>query len=229
MVSFAFTSEQEDFRSALADFTRRELLPHYVLRSSILQHPGGSTIGGSMTGRGGAEPVSDTSVDPVEWTRERWAEEGQAAPEHFAAMAALMRAHQQMTAVLDDVLKAHDLTRTGFLLLSTLRIARAHSRPLGRLGRQMMVHPTTVTLVIDQLEKRGLVLRTRHASDRRTILAQLTPEGEAAVTRAAADLAEHGFGLGGIDTGQAERLVAELGSVRRAQGDLDPPGAGPVD
>lgn len=175
----------------------------------------------------GADGSPGELVDPVEWTRERWSEEGQAAPEHFAAMASLMRAHQQMTAVLDEVLKAHDLTRTGFLLLSTLRIARAHSRPLGRLGRQMMVHPTTVTLVIDQLEKRGLVARTRHASDRRTILAQLTADGEAAVTRATADLAAQGFGLGGIDTDQAERLTAELATVRRAQGDLDQSGGSP--
>lgn len=179
-----------------------------------------------MTSAGAGQ---EASVDPVDWTRQRWSEEGQAAPEHFAAMASLMRAHQQMTAVLDEVLKAHDLTRTGYLLLSTLRIARAHSRPLGRLGRQMMVHPTTVTLVIDQLEKRGLVLRTRHASDRRTILAQLTVEGKAAVTRATEDLAGHGFGLGGIGSDQAERLVVELGTVRRAQGDLDPPGGGPTD
>ena len=189
-----------------------------------------TSAGAQRVGKAGdrsAGGTSDEGVDPVEWTRERWSEEGQAAPEHFAAMASLMRAHQQMTAVLDEVLKAHDLTRTGFLLLSTLRIARAHSRPLGRLGRQMMVHPTTVTLVIDQLEKRGLVARTRHVSDRRTILAQLTPDGEAAVTRATADLAEQGFGLGGIDTGQAERLTAELATVRRAQGDLEQSGGSP--
>lgn len=181
------------------------------------------------TERSGAGPgrvETGRSPDPVAWTRERWAEEGEAAPEHFAAMAALMRAHQQMTAVLDEVLKGHDLTRTGYLLLSTLRVARARSRPLGRLGRQMMVHPTTVTLVIDQLEKRGLVQRTRHASDRRTILAQLTPEGEAAVSRASADLAEHGFGLGGIDATQAIRLTDELATVRRAQGDLGEPAEG---
>src|ERR1700759_1185084 len=123
-------------------------------------------IGGSMTS-------TDTGTDPVDWTRRRWAEEKQPAPEHFAAMASLMRAHQHMTSAMDEVLKAHELTRTGFLLLSTLRMAGAHSRPLGRLGRQMMVHPTTVTLVIDQLEKRGLVCRARHATDRRTILAEL--------------------------------------------------------
>lgn len=164
---------------------------------------------------------TDAGTDPVDWTRQRWSDEGQPSPEHFAAMASLMRAHQQMTAAMDEILKAHELTRTGFLLLSTLRIARAHSRPLGRLGRQMMVHPTTVTLVIDQLEKRGLVRRTRHATDRRTILAELTPEGLEAVTRAADDLARQQFGLGGIDAEQAAQLVEVLRTVREGQGDVE--------
>lgn len=164
-------------------------------------------------------PGEEAGTDPVDWTRRRWSEEGRPAPEHFAAMASLMRAHQQMAGVLDEVLKAHDLTRTGFLLMSTLRVARAHSRPLGQLGRQMMVHPTTVTLVIDQLEKRDLVQRTRHASDRRTILARLTPAGLAAVDRAAEDLAERRFGLGGIDADTADRLTEQLRTVRHGQGD----------
>jgi DNA-binding MarR family transcriptional regulator len=171
-------------------------------------------IGGSMTS-------ADAGTDPVDWTRQRWAEEGQPAPEHFAAMASLMRAHQQMTATMDEVLKEHELTRTGFLLLSTLRMARAHSRPLGRLGRQMMVHPTTVTLVIDQLEKRSMVRRIRHATDRRTILAELTPEGLEVVTKAADDLARHQFGLGGIDADQAEQIVDVLRAVRQGQGDVE--------
>ena len=37
----------------------------------------------------GVDGLSGEVVDPVEWTRERWSEEGQAAPEHFAAMASL--------------------------------------------------------------------------------------------------------------------------------------------
>lgn len=165
--------------------------------------------------------AANTGTDPVDWTHQRWAEEGQPSPAHFAAMASLMRAHQQMTASMDELLKAHELTRTGFLLLSTLRIARAHSRPLGQLGRQMMVHPTTVTLVIDQLEKRGLVRRTRHATDRRTILAELTSAGLAAVTGASEDLAGKQFGLGGIDAEQAGRLTEVLRVVREGQGDTE--------
>jgi len=41
-----------------------------------------------------------------------------------------------------------------------------------------MVHPTTVTVALDQLEKRGLVRRKPHPTDRRTPLAVLTPAGQ---------------------------------------------------
>lgn len=60
-----------------------------------------------------------------------------------------------------------------------------------------MVHPTTITLVIDQLEKRGLVSRSPHPTDRRTVLASLTPEGLRVLDDTSRALADVGFGLDG--------------------------------
>jgi DNA-binding MarR family transcriptional regulator len=164
------------------------------------------------------KPVA-AEMDPVEYTRVHWAEAEQPAPEHFAAMGALMRAHQAMTAELDRLLKPHDLSRTAFLLMATLLISREHTRPLGQLSRHLMVHPTTVTLVIDQLEARGLVSRRPHPTDRRTVLAELTDEGRRAVTKAGADLAEAQFGLTGVGEPLARRLTSVLGQVRARIGD----------
>jgi DNA-binding MarR family transcriptional regulator len=152
--------------------------------------------------------------DPVEWARRRWSEIEQPAPELFATMVALMRSHQQITTAMDDLLKEHDITRTGWLVLSTLQMSDAHARPLGQLGRHMMVHPTTVTLVVDQLEKRGLVRRTRHPTDRRTILAELTDAGARAAEKAGAALAERGYGLGGLDVEEARRLRECLAAIQ---------------
>ena len=159
-------------------------------------------------------------VDPVEWTRGRWSDEGQPAPELFATMAALMRTHQQVVSSIDEVLKEHDITRTGWLLLGTLQISRAHARPLGQLGRQMLVHPTTVTLVLDQLEKKGLVQRTRHPTDRRTILAELTEAGGRAAEAANTALAERGYGLGPLPVDDARRLRERLKDVLDAREDM---------
>jgi DNA-binding MarR family transcriptional regulator len=70
-------------------------------------------------------------------------------------MAAILRTHQAMTASIDATLRTHGLTRTGYLLMTTLLLSRDGTRPLGQLSRHLMVHPITVALALDQLEKRA--------------------------------------------------------------------------
>jgi len=160
-------------------------------------------------------------VDAVEYTRQHWAESGQPAADQFAAMGALMRTHQLMVAELDRLLKPHSLSRTAFLLMATLLISRDYTRPLGQLSKHLMVHPTTVTLVIDQLEGRDLVTRRPHPTDRRTVLATLTEEGLRVVRKAGEDLATEQFGLTGVSDALAQRVTAVLGQVRAKMGDID--------
>ena len=160
-------------------------------------------------------------ADAVEYTRQHWAESGQPATEHFAAMGAVMRTHQLMVNELDRVLKPHNVSRTAFLLMATLLMSREHTRPLGQLSRHLMVHPTTVTLVIDQLAGRDLVTRRPHPTDRRTVLASLTDEGRRVVGKASEDLAATQFGLTGVSESLAQRLTGVLGQVRTKMGDID--------
>jgi DNA-binding MarR family transcriptional regulator len=160
-------------------------------------------------------------ADAVEYTRQHWAESGQPAAEHFAAMGALMRTHQLMANELDRVLKPHNVSRTAFLLMATLLMSREYTRPLGQLSRHLMVHPTTVTLVIDQLAGRDLVTRRPHPTDRRTVLASLTDEGRRVVGKASEDLAATQFGLTGVSESLAQRLTGVLGQVRTKMGDID--------
>lgn len=157
--------------------------------------------------------------DPVEWTREHWATAGQPQPDGFAAMAALLRSHQRTVAALEGVLCEFELTLTGYLLLTTLLMSRAATRPLGQLSRHLMIHPTTVTLLIDQLEKRGLVERSAHPSDRRIVLARLTPAGRRLTIKASKATAAINYGLGDLDHEEALALVDTLRLVRRKLGD----------
>lgn len=157
--------------------------------------------------------------DPAEFTREQWAGHGQPGAEHFAAMGALMRTHALMTAELDRQLKPHNLTRTAFLVMATMLISPDHTRPLGQLSRHLLVHPTTVTLVMDQLEARDLVRRQVHPTDRRTVLATLTEEGLRVVTKAGEALAATQFGLTAVDEPLAGRLTSVLDKVRARMGD----------
>jgi DNA-binding MarR family transcriptional regulator len=164
--------------------------------------------------------------DSVEWMRQRWLENQAPRPEHFAAMASLLRTTIVMTEEIDRVLKQSQLSRTGYLILITLQMPRDQSWPsdqswpLGQLGKALLVHPTTITMAVDQLEKARLVQRTPHPSDRRTILARLTPDGHQAAEQATLALAGVGYGLADISETTARRITADLRKVRQAAGDL---------
>jgi len=158
--------------------------------------------------------------DPVEWSREQWIAHDQPAPDQFTAMVAILRTHQAMTASIDATLRTHELTRTGYLLMTTLQLSRDGTRPLGQLSRHLMVHPTTVTLALDQLEKRTLVKRNPHPTDRRTILAVLTPAGREILDKATKALADNDFGLKGVGGELSRHVVDLLGDVREHIGDV---------
>jgi len=158
--------------------------------------------------------------DPVDWSREQWIAHDQPAPDQFTAMVAILRTHQTMTAAIDATLRTRELTRTGYLLMTTLQLSRDGSRPLGQLSRHLMVHPTTVTLALDQLEKRKLVERNPHPTDRRTILAALTPAGREVLDKATRALADNDFGLTGIDGELSRHVIDVLGDVREHIGDV---------
>ncbi|HVE28395.1 MAG TPA: MarR family transcriptional regulator [Sporichthya sp.] len=157
--------------------------------------------------------------DSIAWMRMRWEESGAPAPSQFAALASVLRATAIMTEEVDRVLKEQNLTRTGYLVMVTLQMSDGFARPLGQLSKRLLVHPTTVTMVIDQLENAGLVERKPHPTDRRTVLAVLTPAGNQAASAASTALSAVGFGLPGIDDATADRITEDLRLVRRALGD----------
>jgi DNA-binding MarR family transcriptional regulator len=105
-------------------------------------------------------------------------------------------------------------------VLVTLTLSPEGSRRLSYLTRYLMVHQTTITQVVDQLEKRGLVRREPHPTDRRATLAVLTPAGRALCGAATAALAEAGFGMAGVDRGTLRTLIESLREARCAVGDL---------
>jgi DNA-binding MarR family transcriptional regulator len=84
-----------------------------------------------------------------------------------------------------------------------------------------MVHQTTITLIVDQLEKRGLARRRPHPTDRRVSLAALTPAGRALTREATAALAERGFGLTAVDARSLDQLRTVTATVRAAIGDVE--------
>jgi DNA-binding MarR family transcriptional regulator len=159
--------------------------------------------------------------DPMEWVEHYWRKQQLGDPRKFMAMGSVLRLHQLMIAEMERVLKGFALTRSGYLVLATVQLSEHGALLLGRIATRMMVHPTTVTLLVDKLEEQGLLLREPHPTDRRATHAKLTPAGTALMKEATRALDKIGFGMPGLTNTQADQLTAILAPIRYAAGDVD--------
>jgi len=73
---------------------------------------------------------------------------------------------------------------TGPQLWALKTISANGNLPLGELTKKMYLHPSTVTGVVDRLEKKGYVVRDRGQEDRRVVKVHLTPKGKKLVRKA---------------------------------------------
>ena len=93
----------------------------------------------------------------------------------------LMRATDSVSSDLSRHVAAEGLTMGQFGILEALLHRGAMCQ--GELGTKLLRSGSNVTTVVDNLEKRGLVQRTRRADDRRVIDVALTPEGRRLIRR----------------------------------------------
>ena len=99
-----------------------------------------------------------------------------------AAFLDLLRTADMLTRGAERVLKDEDLSRTQY---NVLRILRGASEGLtcGEIASRMISRDPDVTRLLDRMEKRGLISRSRESRDRRLVLARITPEGLKLVNR----------------------------------------------
>ena len=88
----------------------------------------------------------------------------------------------------DKRLDAHGLTSAQWGPL--MRLRTAGSCTVADLARWSQVDAGAMTRLLDRLEKKRLCKRVRSIEDRRVVLVELTPEGEAAIAEVPAVLAE---------------------------------------
>ncbi len=138
----------------------------------------------------------------------------------MAAVTGLMRVQQIVQSAVDTALKPHGLTFARFEALVLLTFARSSSLPMRVMGERLQLHPTSVTNIVDRLEKDGLVKRLPHPTDRRTTLVEITEEGRARQERATRAVNAIDFGLTGLTTRQTEQLTDLLTRVRKSAGDF---------
>lgn len=141
--------------------------------------------------------------------------------DRFLAVTSVVRLHELMTGAMNGALKEYDLKVNSYFLLLSVHLSDNGALLLSHIANRLMVHPTTVTLMIDRLESQGLLVREPHPTDRRAIYARITPAGKALITSATAALDEIRFGLPGLTKAGAKQLVNLLRPVRAELGDLD--------
>ena len=159
--------------------------------------------------------------DPIEEARLQWSARWQ--PDVSDAMAAatsIMRAQQVVLAAVDGALRPFGLTFARYEGLVLLLYSRQGVLPLGKMGQRLMIHPTSVTNIIDRLEQQGLVRRLPHPTDGRTTLAEITDEGRRLAKRATRAVNEAAFGLGGLSQSDLRQLMSIITKLRLGAGDF---------
>ena len=160
--------------------------------------------------------------DPIDRAGELWETNfGPAAAMRVAT--SVMRAQQLLLARYDEILKPHDLTFARYEALVLLHFSRTGELPLSVIGQRLMVHPTSVTNIVDRLVAQGFVERRPNPRDGRGVLARLTTAGRRTVKRATDDLMADDFGLAMYDEAELKELFAQLRALRVAAGDFAQP------
>jgi DNA-binding MarR family transcriptional regulator len=132
----------------------------------------------------------------------------------------VMRVQQIWLARLNETLAPFELTFARYEALMLLYLSRAGSLPMGKIGVRLQVHPTSVTNLIDGLEKLGYAQRTPHPEDRRTTLAAITARGRKVASAATDALNGSRFGTEPLRASELRSLTAVLTRARRGAGDF---------
>jgi DNA-binding MarR family transcriptional regulator len=116
-------------------------------------------------------------------------------PSEWSALLALQRATHATLQVLAAELVDLDLTASEINALANL--ADGHGRTVSELGAAVGTRPTTLTSVLDRLERRGHITRGTRPGDRRAVLIELTSSGRLTATtirQAVTDLEHRALG-----------------------------------
>jgi DNA-binding MarR family transcriptional regulator len=161
------------------------------------------------------------SFDPIEEAGRQWRKHWGASPvTPMMAVTSVMRVQQIWLARLNETLEPFALTFARYEALMLLYYSRAGSLPLGKIGARLQVHPTSVTNLVDGLEKLRYAKRAPHPSDRRTTLATITARGRRVATEATEALHAIRFGTPPLRKAELEILTDVLRRARFAAGDF---------
>ena len=126
------------------------------------------------------------------------------------------RTYDRLRVLEDEVFGRFGLTPQQYNALRLL--AAQHPEPLQTLtlANRLVSRAPDITRMLDKLEERGLVLRERHADDRRVVRVRISEPGRELIRETAGPLAEcHGRQLGHMSAASLRSLCALLKEARR--------------
>jgi DNA-binding MarR family transcriptional regulator len=146
---------------------------------------------------------------------------------------ALLRSADSLLRQAEELLKTAGLSHTQYNVLRILRGAgrgaeRGTGRgakapgesaglPCGEIAARMITRDPDITRLLDRLEARGLVARSRQKQDRRVVQARITPAGKKLLRELDAPVdALHQRQLRGIMPAHLQTLLQLLDEVRKA-------------
>ncbi|MDQ1357760.1 MAG: hypothetical protein QOF20_1695 [Acidimicrobiaceae bacterium] len=138
----------------------------------------------------------------------------------MAAATSIMRAQQIVQASVDEALKPFGLTFARYEALVLLAFSKRGLLPMGKMGERLMIHPTSVTNIVDRLEGQGFVRRRPHERDRRTTLVEITKTGREVMDQATGAVVASGFGLAALPETQLDELTSLIRAVRVGSGEV---------
>src|SRR5258705_13749610 len=108
------------------------------------------------------------------------------------AYLSVLRTADALQSQVEAKLKEFGLTGTQYNALRILRGAGPEGIPCSEIGERMITRDPDVTRLLDRLQKRGLVERSRGKQDRRVIYGKITTAGLKLLREMDAPLEKHG-------------------------------------
>lgn len=140
-----------------------------------------------------------------------------ACPEESAFLD-LLRTTDMLSRPFAQLLKSEDLSSTQYNVLRILRGSPA-GLTCGEIGGRMITRDPDITRVLDRLEKRSLVSRSRESQDRRMVLTRIAPEGLKLLARLDQPVQDtHRKLLGHLGKQRLRKLAKLLETCREALG-----------
>ncbi|MFN8854581.1 MAG: MarR family winged helix-turn-helix transcriptional regulator [Planctomycetaceae bacterium] len=140
------------------------------------------------------------------------------------AFLSLWRTYDRLRALEDEFFRPYDLTPQQYNVLRLLKAHHPAPLPTLDVANRLVSRAPDITRMLDKLEQRGFVARTRSENDRRTVLVGITPAGVQMLTEMHEPLRTcHEQQLGHLPPESLRQLIDLLRGVRAPHEPADSP------